>query len=65
MRDFTGDVGIVTKNDSLRFMTETHKFRGERDPKKDISPERFKLSQYLSKAETIAKAIKDAQIFER
>jgi hypothetical protein len=53
------------KNDSLKFMTETHKFRGERDPKKDISPERFKLSQYLSKAETIAKAIKDAQIFER
>ena len=41
-----------------------HKFRGDRDTKKDISPNRFRLSSYLSKAESMEKAVKEGERFE-
>jgi hypothetical protein len=47
----------------LKYDTDYFSFR-DRDTSKEISPKRFRISTYLSKTETIEKALKEAERFE-
>jgi len=52
-------LGLDRKNDSLKYKTDFFSFR-DRRAEKEISPNRFITTTYLSKEESIQKALKDA-----
>ena len=46
---------------SLKYKTENFNFR-ERVPDKEMSPKQFKVSNYMTPAEKIKKALEEAQL---
>lgn len=49
-------------NDSLKYNTTFHVFR-TRNASLDVSTDSYRVSSYLSKNETLAKALKEAERF--
>ena len=54
--------GVISVNDSLKYNTDFHKFR-TRNASQDVSSTSYRVSNYLSKNETIAKAQLEAKRF--